>query len=152
MEKIKVYIKSILVPLIIGGVVSFTTSAMVDYSTLQKPILSPPGSIFGVVWTILYILMGISYGMLKIKNLTNEEIDKIYYLQLAVNALWSIIFFTLKWRFFAFIWIIILAILIIDMIKKFYKKDKTSAFLQIPYLLWVIFASYLNLGTYILNK
>ena len=76
----------------------------------------------------------------------------IYYLQLAFNSLWSIIFFTLKWRLFAFIWIVALAILVILMIIEFYKKNKIAGLLQIPYLLWVLFASYLNLGVYLLNK
>lgn len=96
--------------------------------------------------------MGVSYGILKSNNLTDKEIDLIYYIQLGVNALWSIFFFVLKWRLFSFIWIIALAILIILMILKFYNKNKISEFLQIPYLLWVLFASYLNIAIYILNK
>ena len=96
--------------------------------------------------------MGISYGILKSKSLTDKKIDLIYYIQLAVNAAWSIIFFLLKWRLFAFIWILLLDILVILMIIKFYKKDKTAGFLQIPYILWTLFASYLNLAIYILNK
>lgn len=105
-----------------------------------------------IVWTILYILMGVSYGILKNNKLTNQEIDWLYYVQLGVNSLWSIFFFSFKWRLFAFIWIIVLAILIIFMILKFYNKNKVAGLLQIPYLLWVLFASYLNIATYILNK
>ena len=96
--------------------------------------------------------MGVSYGILKSKKLTTTEIDWIYYIQLGVNSLWSIFFFLAKWRLFSFIWIIILAILIIVMILKFYNKNKLAALLQIPYLLWVLFASYLNIAIYILNK
>lgn len=96
--------------------------------------------------------MGISYGILKSNNLTNKEIDKTYYIQLGVNAFWSIFFFLLKWRLFAFIWIILLILLVIDMIIKFYNKNKIAGLLQIPYILWVLFATYLNLGFYILNK
>lgn len=96
--------------------------------------------------------MGVSYGILKSKKLTTTEIDWIYYIQLVVNSLWSIFFFLAKWRLFSFIWIIILAILIIVMILKFYNKNKLAALLQIPYLLWVLFASYLNIAIYILNK
>ena len=96
--------------------------------------------------------MGVSYGVLKSKKLTTTEIDWIYYIQLGVNSLWSIFFFLAKWRLFSFIWIIILAILIIVMILKFYNKNKLAALLQIPYLLWVLFASYLNIAIYILNK
>ena len=96
--------------------------------------------------------MGISYGMLKNKKLVNEEISFIYYLQLFVNAMWSIIFFVLKWRLFAFIWIILLDILVILMILEFYKKEKLAGLLQIPYLIWILFASYLNLFVFLLNS
>ena len=152
MEKLKIYIKSILIPVLTGGIVGFLTSSAIDYNMLQKPPLAPPSIAFPIVWTILYVLMGVSYGILKSNNLTNKEIDLIYYLQLGVNALWSIIFFTLKWRLFAFVWILLLIALVIIMIIKFYKQNKTAGLLQIPYLLWLAFASYLNLATYILNK
>lgn len=152
MEKIKIYAKSILIPVLIGGIVGLIISSAIDYNSLQKPFLAPPSIVFSIVWTILYILMGISYGILKSKSLTNKKIDLIYYIQLAVNAAWSIIFFLLKWRLFAFIWILLLDILVILMIIKFYKKDKIAGLLQIPYILWTLFASYLNLAIYILNK
>ena len=96
--------------------------------------------------------MGISYGILEIKKLIDKKINTIYYIQLAVNALWSILFFTLKWRLFSFFWIILLIILVIIMTNKFYKKNKVSGLLQIPYIIWLLFAAYLNLGVYILNK
>lgn len=152
MSKIKTYAKSILIPVIIGGIVGLIISGSIDYNSLQKPIFAPPSIVFPIAWTILYILMGISYGILKDKSLTDTKTDTIYYLQLFVNALWSIIFFTLKWRLFAFIWIILLDILVIIMIINFYKKSKLAGLLQIPYLLWILFASYLNLSIYLLNK
>lgn len=152
MSKIKIYAKSILIPVIIGGVIGLIISRSIDYNTLQKPPLSPTSILFPIVWTILYVLMGISYGILDSKSLIEPKINFIYYLQLFVNATWSLIFFTLKWRLFAFIWIIILDILVIIMILEFLKKNKTAGLLQIPYLLWIIFASYLNLGVYLLNK
>ena len=152
MNKIKIYIKSIAIPVIIGGIVGFTISSFIDYNSLESPFLSPPSIAFPIVWSILYVLMGVSYGILKSKKLTTTEIDWIYYIQLGVNSLWSIFFFLAKWRLFSFIWIIILAILIIVMILKFYNKNKLAALLQIPYLLWVLFASYLNIAIYILNK
>lgn len=151
MLKFKVFLKSILIPVIIGGIVGLIISGSIDYNSLQKPVLSPPSILFPIVWTILYILMGISYGILKSNNLTDSKINLIYYLQLFVNAMWSIIFFTLKFRLFAFIWIIILDILVIIMIIKFYNKNKLSGLLQVPYLLWILFASYLNLSIYLLN-
>ena len=152
MSKIKIYAKSILIPVIIGGVIGLIISRSIDYNTLQKPPLSPPSILFPIVWTILYVLMGISYGILDSKSLIELKTKIIYSLQLFVNATWSLIFFTLKWRLFAFIWIIILNILVIVMIIDFFKKNKTAGLLQIPYLLWIIFASYLNLGVYLLNK
>ena len=152
MNKIWVYIKSILIPVIVGGVVGLLISQFMDYEMLKKPPFAPPGFIFPIVWTILYILMGISYGILKTNNKVDDEINLIYYLQLGVNALWSIFFFIFKWRLFSFIWIILLAILVFIMIIKFYNKNKVAGLLQIPYLLWVLFASYLNLGFYILNR
>ncbi len=152
MNKIGIYIKSILIPVIVGGVVGLIVSQFMDYNSLQKPFLAPPSIVFPIVWTILYITMGISYGILKSKNLTDKEIYWVYYWQLAINALWSIFFFVFKWRFFAFIWIILLAIAVIMMIVKFYSKDKIAGLLQVPYLLWVVFASYLNLAFYILNR
>ena len=152
MNKIVIYIKSILLPVLVGALVGLITSGSMDYNMLQKPPLAPPGVVFPVVWTILYILMGISYGILKVNNQTDEEIDWIYYIQLAINALWSIIFFNFKWRLFAFVWIILLAVAIISMIRKFYNKNKIAGLLQIPYILWVIFATYLNFGFYIVNR
>ena len=108
--------------------------------------------VFPIVWTILYILMGVSYGILKSNDLVDKNIDTIYYLQLFFNALWPIAFFVLKWRLFAALWIIILAVLVLIMIIKFYNKNKIAGLLQIPYLLWTIFATYLNIGVYLLNK
>ena len=152
MNKVWIYIKSILIPVIVGGVVGLLISQFMDYEMLQKPPFAPPGFIFPIVWTILYILMGISYGILKTNNKVDDEINLIYYLQLGVNALWSIFFFIFKWRLFSFLWIILLAILVFIMIIKFYNKNKAAGLLQIPYLIWVLFASYLNLGFYILNR
>lgn len=152
MSKIKIYAKSILIPIAIGGIVGLIISGAIDYNTLERPTFSPPSILFPIIWTILYILMGISFGILESKSLTDSKTKIIYYLQLFVNAMWSIIFFILKWRLFAFIWIILLDILIVKMISDFYNKSKVSGLLQIPYLLWALFASYLNLSIYILNK
>ena len=152
MNKIIIYIKSILIPVIVGGVVGLIISDSMDYNNLQKPFLSPPGIVFPIVWTILYILMGVSYGILKSNNLTNEKINWIYYTQLFINSLWSIFFFLFKWRLFAFIWIILLAVFVIIMIKEFYKQNKIAGIIQIPYILWILFASYLNISIYLLNS
>ena len=151
-NKIGIYIKSILLPVIVGGIVGLIISRFIDYNSLEKPFLAPPSIVFPIVWTILYILMGISYGRLKSKGLTDEKTNIIYYVQLGINALWSIFFFVLKWRLFSFFWIILLDIAVILMIINFYKKDKIAGLLQIPYLLWSLFATYLNLGIYLLNR
>lgn len=152
MSKFKIYLKSILIPVIIGGIVGLIISGSIDYNSLQKPFLAPPSILFPIMWTILYILMGISYGILASSNLIDFKINVIYYLQLFVNALWSIFFFTLKWRLFSFIWIIFLDLLVFVMLFIFYKKNKLSGLLQIPYLLWILFASYLNISIYLMNK
>lgn len=152
MSKLKIYTKSILIPVIVGGIIGLLISNFIDYNSLQKPPLAPPSILFPIMWTILYILMGISYGMLESKSLVDSKVNVIYFLQLFVNAIWSIIFFILKWRLLAFIWIILLDILVITMIIQFYKKNKLSGLLQIPYILWTLFASYLNLSFYLLNR
>lgn len=150
-DRIKTYIVSILVPVVLGGIVGFIISGSMDYEELIQPVLSPPSFVFPIVWTILYILMGISYGILKDKMLVDSSISGIYYIQLFVNLLWPIAFFVLKWRLFAFIWIVVLDILVIIMAVRFYNKNKTAGLLQIPYILWTLFASYLNLFIYLLN-
>ena len=151
-NKFFTYFKSILVPLIIGGVIGFITYKYMNLDTLNKPFLTPPSVVFPIAWGILYVLMGISYGILKDKGLTDKKIDIVYYVQLVINALWSIFFFVLKWRLFAFIWILLLLASVIKMTVEFYKKNKTSGLLQIPYILWIVFASYLNLALYLLNR
>lgn len=152
MEKFKTYAKSILLPVVLGGIVGFLISGFIDYDSLQKPFLAPPSLAFPIVWTILYILMGVSYGRLKEKSLIDKEVSRIYYLQLGVNLLWPIFFFILKWRLFSLIWIILLAVLVGIMIIRFYRKDKLAGLLQVPYILWTVFATYLNLGIYLLNR
>ncbi len=151
MSKFKIYAKSILIPLVLGGVVGFLISGSMNYDSLNQPPLSPPAILFPIVWTILYILMGVSYGILESNNQVDNSIKYIYYAQLIVNLLWPIAFFVLEWRLFAFIWILLLDVLVLAMVIKFYKANKLSGALQLPYLAWVLFASYLNLGTYLLN-
>lgn len=152
MSKFKIFFKSILIPVLIGGIIGFIISGKIDYTQLEKPPLSPPSITFPIVWTILYILMGISYGILKINNKIDSKINTIYYLQLFINALWSIFFFLLKWRLFSFLWILLLLTTIIIMIIRFYNKNKIAGLLQLPYLIWTLFATYLNLFIYILNR
>lgn len=138
-------------PLIVGGIIGFLTSGSMEYSELVKPPLSPPSILFPIVWTIIYLLMGISYYLIKNNSYNNTLESIIYYAQLFVNALWSIIFFVFELRLLSVIWIILLDILVIYMIYLFYKKVKLAAYLNIPYLIWILFATYLTIGIYILN-
>ena len=128
-------IKYILVPLLVGGIVGLIISNFMDYESLNKPLLAPHKLAFPIVWTIIYILMGISYGIICEKGLNDSKSKFLYYSQLAVNALWSIIFFVFKLRFLAFIWILFLDILVILMTIDFYKKNKLAGLLQIPYII-----------------
>lgn len=122
------------------------------YATLNKPFFSPPNWIFGPVWTILYTLMGISlYLVWTSKSKLKGEALKIFYAQLVLNSLWSIMFFGLKAPTLALLEILILWIFIAVSIVRFYKIHKTSAYLLLPYLLWVSFASVLNLAIVLLN-
>lgn len=147
MNKFKLFI-DILIPVAIGGIVGFIINPYIDYNSLVQPPLSPPSIVFPIVWTILYVLMGISYYLLK--NSSKKE-KIIYFVQLGVNALWSLFFFIGKFYLFSFIWIILLDVLVIFMIGIFYQNSKISGYLQIPYLIWILFATYLNLGIYVLN-
>ena len=139
-------------PLIIGFIVSLIIKDYIDYSTLLKPPLAPPKVLFPIAWTIIYLLLGISLYLYK-KNTQRKDwfIDFTYYTNLVINTLWSIIFFVLKWRLVAVIWIIILLLNLISLISLFLKKNPPSAYLNIIYLLWTIFATYLTIGIYILN-
>ncbi len=152
MNNVITYVKAILLPLILGAIIGFITSGSMNFNNLVQPNFAPPAILFPIVWTILYCLMGISYGILKSNNLTDDKINSIYYTQLIVNLLWSIIFFTFKLRLLAYIWIILLIVLVIIMISRFYEKNKISGLLQLPYLAWITFASFLNLSIYLLNK
>lgn len=142
---------SILIPLTIGSLSSLFSGNM-SYSAFNKPSFSPPSSLFPIVWTILYILMGISSYIIYSSNDSGKrQALTTYTLQLFFNFFWSILFFGYSQYLFAFIWLIILIILIIIMIYQFYKISPLAAYLQIPYLLWCLFAAYLNYTIYTLN-
>ena len=152
----KLLIKCIAIPLIVGTVAGLLSrNAMMDFEALNKPPLSPPAWLFPVVWTILYTLMGISSYLIKISGADEKDISDalgIYFYQLIVNFLWPIFFFNFQWYLFAFIWLILLWILVIHMIKRFDSISKTAAYLNIPYLLWLTFAAYLNFAIWWLNR
>lgn len=139
-------------PLIGGSVVGFIIKNHIDYNTLIKPPLSPPSIIFPIAWSSIYLLLGISYYLIKKDEIrTNNRLKVLYYTQLIVNYLWSIIFFIFKFRLLASAWIIILDILVFLMIKEMRHKKRVSAYLNIPYLIWILFATYLTIGIYLLN-
>ena len=151
----KKLILCIAIPLIVGGLSAlFTMGQMKAFELVDKPPLSPPGWLFPIVWSILYILMGIASYLVLYSDEKQSKIEcalGFYSLQLFFNFLWSILFFNLKIYYFSFLWLIALLILIIITTVKFYKINKTAGYLLIPYILWVIFAGYLNLGIAILN-
>ena len=141
----------ILTPIIGGSIVGLIINKSIDYNYLVNPPLSPPSYLFPIVWNILYLLIGTSYYIYRKNNNDDSLTIKLYYIQLILNYLWSIIFFTLKLRTLAVIWIIVLAITIIYLMIRFYKEERTSFYLFIPYILWVLFATYLNIGIVVLN-
>lgn len=126
----------ILVPVLLGALVGILTVPDANIDSIL------PSWVFPVVWTILYTLMGISSYI--IYEETNE-ISKIYIIQLVVNLLWSFIFFEFKLFTLAFIWILLLILLVIIMIRDFISKNKLAGYLQIPYLIWLLIAAFLNL-------
>lgn len=155
MNKIKL-VKAVALPLLVGAVSGILTGGgMQSFGMLNKPPLSPPGWLFPVVWTILYILMGIASYLVAEADADEEKKEKalsIYYYQLLVNFLWPVFFFSFGWYLFAFLWLVFLWILVILMIKSFYDISRLAAYLCIPYLIWVTFAGYLNFGIWWLNR
>lgn len=146
------FIIAVLIPAAVGTLSALFSGNKTEYAGLNKPPLSPPGFIFPIVWTILYLLMGISSYMVDESDSLNKgKALRIYAVQLFFNFFWSIFFFGFSQYFLAFLWLLVLIILIIKMIRRFYSINPLSAYLQIPYLLWCIFAAYLNFMIYRLN-
>ncbi len=143
------------VPLLTGGLASLISRESMDmFELLNKPPLSPPGWLFPLVWTILYTLMGVASYLVFTSGQDSNEIKltlKVYALQLIFNFFWTILFFNFELYFFAFFWLLALLVLIILMTALFYKVSKPAAYLMLPYILWVTFAAYLNLGVALLN-
>jgi tryptophan-rich sensory protein len=154
MKKGAKLIVSILLPLIIGGISGYYTASNIQswYITLIKPSFNPPNYVFGPVWTTLYIIMGISFYMIWSSTKINKnKLIGIYLFQLILNFLWSFIFFKYHAIGIAAIEIVVLWLSILTMIIMFYKNNKWAALINIPYLLWVSFASVLNISIYLLN-
>ena len=157
MQKAKPYVISILISVGTGLLSAFLTRDNMDlYNEIVTPTLSPPAILFPIVWTILYVLMGVSAAI--IYNSVSIDSDKrakalfTYGLSLVVNFFWSIIFFNMQMYFLAFVWLILLWVLILKTILEYSEINKGAAYLQIPYLLWVTFAGYLTFSIFLLNK
>lgn len=122
------------------------------FDDLQKPPLSPPGWLFPIVWTLLYVMMGLaSYLIVVSKDARRFRALSLYGYQLTANFLWPIFFFDFGWYLFSFAWILLLWFLILATIIRFYQISKPAAYLMLPYLAWVTFAAYLNFGIWRLN-
>ena len=157
MKKIKwkTLLIAIAIPIAVGGISALLTMGSMQYfDLLEKPPLSPPGWLFPIVWSALFVLMGIaSYIVVESSADTDEKVGalKFYFIQLIFNLLWSVFFFNFEKYSFAFVWLLTLLFLIILTTARFFKIDKRAALLMIPYILWVVFAAYLNLGIAVLN-
>lgn len=145
----------LLIPLAVGGLSALLTmDAMASFSSLDQPPLSPPAWLFPVVWTILYLLMGLASYLVAVSGARRSQTNAaltVYALQLAVNFLWSPIFFNWQAFLLAFLWLILLWILIFVTLRRFAAISPIAGWLLVPYLIWVTFAGYLNLGIYLLN-
>ncbi len=150
MKEKSILVLKLFLPLLLGGIIGWIIAPFMQYNELPLPKLAPPAYVFPIVWTILYLLMGVSYILLEKNNQADEQAKKAYYLQLVINLLWPILFFVLQWIGFSAIWIMMLIASVIYMIQTFYQKQKLSAILQIPYLIWLFFALYLNIAIWLL--
>lgn len=145
----------ILLTMAIGGLSGFATISGVNgwYKTLNKPSFNPPNAIFGPVWSLLYLLMGISLYLIwqQPKSSERKKAVGVFFVQITLNFFWSIIFFNLHSIGFALVEIIAMWLAILAMIILFYRVNRPAALLQIPYICWVSFASVLNAAIYHLN-
>lgn len=153
-KKSSPYLISVFISLGVGGVSAFLTKdSMPVYSAINRPEFSPPGELFPIVWSILFVLMGTSAGIIWCSN--GRELDSallFYGAQLVFNFCWTLIFFNFRAYFASFIWLLVLLVLIGITAVKFYRINKTAGWLFLPYFVWVIFAGYLNFMIWRLNK
>lgn len=154
-NKFFLLVECIALPLAVGILSSLLTrGSMQEYGMVTKPPLSPPAILFPIVWTILYVLMGVGSYLVLTSDGRKEEIKSalsVYVWQLLVNFLWPTFFFNFGWYLFSFFWLVLLWILVLIMLIRFYRVSKVAAYINIPYLVWLTFAGYLNLGVYFLN-
>lgn len=151
-RNIEPLIISLLIPLTVGAASSILSGTMMTPTFIQ-PSFSPPGYLFPIVWTILYILMGVSSYLVYISDSPMKSgALLVYAIQLVFNFFWTILFFRFSLYGLAFLWLLALIGLIAIMIYLFSKIGPTAAYLQLPYLLWCLFAAYLNFAVYMLNN
>lgn len=153
--KWKPLIFAVLIPLFVGALSALLSGGgMKAFASMNQPPLSPPGWLFPVVWTVLYVLMGIASYLVFTASAPPEQKRSaltLYGVQLFFNFLWSIIFFSLQQYLLAFFWLLALWLLIYLTLHEFLKINKTAGLLLLPYLLWVSFAGYLNFAIFLLN-
>lgn len=146
---------SILIPLAVGGIsAALTSKGMTMYSSMEKPPLSPPAWVFSVAWTLLYIMMGLASYFIIVSEAdprSKAMVLTIYGIQLAMNFMWSIVFFNWGMFLFAFIWLVIMWALVCFCAFRFASISSIAGYLMSPYVLWLIFAAYLNFGAYMLR-
>ena len=152
----KLLIKNLAIPLLVGVVSGFATrSANEEFTaTAVQPAFTPPPWVFPVAWTILYTLMGISTYLVETSDYNTGKKNRAlitYYISLFFNFCWSFIFFSFRQYLFAFIWLIILFVLVVIYTVKYFKINKISGVMNIPYILWLVFAGVLNFSVYLLN-
>ena len=153
-KKLRTFLIAVAIPLLVGSAAGLLTrNSMQVFENLQQPPFAPPGILFPIVWTILYILMGLASYLIwaKSKKGTNKEILILYGLQLAMNFVWTPLFFLAEQYWFAFAWLVAMWIVIVMMMVKTKKVSVAALLLLVPYVLWCTFAAYLNCGIAILN-
>lgn len=149
MKKVIKNIIIVIAPLI-GGFLSSLLANLKNYNIINKPIFSPPKIVFPIVWSILYLLFGISFYLAN-KDYENKKITSSAIINLILNYSWTFIFFKLKMYIISAIELVLIILSTIKFIIELYKENKTAAFLQLPYLVWLLVALYLNIGVIILN-
>ncbi len=149
-KKYKRLLLYILVPLVTGFLGNMIAGNTEIYNKIKTPSFAPPGFLFPIVWSVLYILMGISAYIISKKE-NNTKANKLYYAQLVVNSLWPLLFFRFTLFAVSTLWLVLLIVLVSFMIYEFYNLNKTAGLLNIPYLLWISFAFILNYSIYLLN-
>ena len=143
---------SLAAPLAVGGLAALITKDnMLMFEVIEKPPLAPPGWLFPVVWTVLYVLMGTASYLVLTSGRPNGLALLVYGVQLLFNFFWPLFFFNMQAYLFAFVWLVLLWLLILAATILFFRISRPAGWLMVPYLLWVAFAGYLNLSIYLLN-